>query len=384
MGYIPYGRQSITEEDIAAVVQVLRSDWLTQGPSVPLFEKAVCDATGASFALAVSNATAALHLACLALGLAPGKRLWTVSNTFLASANCGRYCGAGVQFVDIDPRTYCLSVDALRAKLEQAERDGTLPDVLVAVDFAGQPCDYTHVVDLKRRYGFRLIEDASHAIGATYGDFRVGSIPGVDCTVFSFHPVKLITTGEGGMVLTDDAAIAHQLGLLRSHGIERTPGLLQDQTQGAWYYEQQTLGFNYRMTDMQAALGCAQMLRLPAFLARRRALCARYDEALASLPLVLPWQAPQTCSARHLYPVLLPDAARRAKLFAQMRAADIGVQVHYVPVHLQPYYRALGSQEGDCPVAEAYAARTLSLPMYADLSDAQQDEVIARLKEFLT
>lgn len=383
MSFIPYGRQSICESDIAAVVDVLRSDWLTQGPAVPSFENAVQAATGASHAFAVTNATAALHLACLALGLGAGKRLWTVPNTFLASANCGRYCGADVDFVDIDALTYCLSADALALKLEQAERDGRLPDVVVAVDFAGQPCDYQRIGELKQRYGFKLIEDASHAIGAEYAGKRVGALPAVDCTVFSFHPVKLITTGEGGMVLTEDAALAHQIGLLRSHGIERDPALLKNKTQGGWYYEQQALGFNYRLTDIQAALGCAQMARLPVFLARRRALSARYDAALADLALVLPWQAPLALSARHLYPVLLADEVARARVFEQMRGAGIGVQVHYIPVHLQPYYRELGFAEGDCPVAESYYSRTLSLPLYADLSDVQQDEVIARLEEFL-
>lgn len=383
MADIPYGRQSISEADIEAVVRVLRSDWLTQGPAVPAFEQALCDVTGAAFARAVSNATAGLHIACLALGLSPGKRLWTVSNTFLASANCGRYCGASVGFVDIDPRSYCLSVDALRSRLEQAACEGLLPDIVVAVDFAGQPCDFAGIVALKQEFGFRLIEDASHAIGATYEGARVGALPGVDCTVFSFHPVKLITTGEGGAVLTELPEVARQLDQLRSHGMVRDPRWLHDKTQGGWYYEQHSLGYNDRMTDLQAALGQSQLQRLPEFLARRRALCARYDQALAGLPLVLPWQAPATDSARHLYPVLLADAETRARVFAEMRGRGIGVQVHYLPVHLQPYYRALGSSPGDCPVAEAYSARTLSLPVFPSLSDAQQDEVVAHLKEIL-
>ncbi|WP_018606556.1 UDP-4-amino-4,6-dideoxy-N-acetyl-beta-L-altrosamine transaminase [Uliginosibacterium gangwonense] len=383
MSFIPYGHQSIDDTDIAAVVEVLRSDWLTQGPSVSRFEQAVCQFTGAAHAVAMSSATAALHLACLALGLGQGGRLWTVPNTFIASANCGRYCGASVDFVDIDARSYCIDVEALAGKLEQAARLGTLPDVLVAVDFAGQPCDYAKIIELKRRYGFKVIEDASHAIGSEYEGVKVGSLAGIDCTIFSFHPVKLITTAEGGMALTQDAELAHRLAMLRSHGIERDPTRLNDTSQGAWYYEQQALGFNYRLTDVQAALGSAQMQRLPAFLAKRHALVARYDELLAELPLVLPWQAPHTLSARHLYPILLADAAMRRHVFDQMRAHNIGVQVHYIPVHLQPDYKRLGFGEGDFPVAENYYQRTLSLPLYADLSIAQQDEVIARLKEFL-
>jgi len=383
MSFIPYGRQSINEEDIAAVVEVLHSDWLTQGPTVPRFEQLVCDATGALHALAVNSATAALHLACLALGLSPGKRLWTVPNTFVASANCGRYCGAEVDFVDIDARSYCLSVDALADKLEWADAVGCLPDIIVAVDFAGQPCDYGRIGELKQRYGFRIIEDASHAIGAEYAGSKIGVLALVDCTVFSFHPVKLITTGEGGMILTQDDEIARQIALLRSHGIERYPAYLRDASQGGWYYEQQELGFNYRLTDIQAALGCTQLQRLPQFLSRRRAFSARYDQRLAQLPVVLPWQAPNTLSARHLYPIQLADASVRRQVYDHMRAAGIGVQVHYLPVHLQPYYRALGFAEGDFPVAEDYAFRTLSLPLYADLSDAQQDFVIKTLMEAL-
>jgi len=383
MSFIPYGHQSIDETDVDAVVEVLRSDWLTQGPNVPRFEQAVCAFTGAVHAVAVSSATAALHLACLALGLGQGGRLWTVPNTFIASANCGRYCGASVDFVDIDARSYCIDADLLGNKLAEAERLGTLPNVLVAVDFAGQPCDYSKIIQLKQQYGFKLIEDASHAIGSEYADDKVGKLAGVDCTVFSFHPVKLITTAEGGMVLTQDAELAHRLAVLRSHGIERDASRLHDAAQGAWYYEQQDLGFNYRLTDLQAALGATQLQRLPSFLAKRHALAARYDELLADLPLVRPWQAPHTVSARHLYPVLLADAAIRRQVFDQMRAHGIGVQVHYIPVHLQPYYKDLGFGEGDYPVAEDYYRRTLSLPIYADLTHAQQDEVVARLKEFL-
>lgn len=379
---IPYGRQCLDERDIAAVEAVLRSDWLTQGPAVPRFERAVADAVGAAHALAMNSATSALHVACLALGVGPGSRVWTVPNTFVASANCARYCGAEVGFVDIDPRTYCLDMDDLACRLAQA---GTArPDVVVAVDFAGQPCDVAALAALKARYGFRVIEDAAHAIGARVGEQRVGALPVADATVFSFHPVKLITTGEGGMLLTQDAELARRAALLRNHGIEREASRWQTPDTGGWYYEQQCLGFNFRMTDIQAALGASQLERLDAFLARRRALAARYDALLADLPLTLPWQAPDRLSAFHLYPVLFPDTARRRRAFAELRAAGIGVQVHYLPVHRHPYYRDLGFAAGDFPVAEDYAARTLSLPLYPGLDDAGQDAVVAALRQVVT
>ena len=382
MSAIPYGRQSISAEDIAAVTAVLRSDWLTQGPMIERFEQAVARRCEAAYGVAVCNATAALHLACLALDLGPGDLLWTSPNTFVASANCARYCGAEVDFVDIDPLTLNLSVTALAAKLEDAERAGCLPKILVPVAFAGQSCDMAAIQRLARRYGFKVIEDASHAIGARYAGRPVGCGEQADITVFSFHPVKIVTTGEGGLLTTNDAALAERLRRLRSHGITRDPALMQEQGQGAWYYEQLELGFNYRMTDIQAALGVSQLERLEAFIACRQGLVERYRELLATLPVGLIGDQAQAESAWHLFPIRV-DEGRRDQVFAGMRAAGIGVNLHYIPVHLQPYYQALGFQHGDFPKAERYYAQALSLPLYADLSDEQQDRVISSLTSLL-
>lgn len=382
MSAIPYGRQSISEEDIAAVTAVLRSDWLTQGPMIERFEQAVAQRCEAMHGVAVCNATAALHIACLALDLGPGDLLWTSPNTFVASANCARYCGADVDFVDIDPHTLNLSVPALATKLDIAKRAGRLPKILVPVAFAGQSCDMTAIQVLARRYGFKVIEDASHAIGARYAGQPVGSGAQADITVFSFHPVKIVTTGEGGLLTTKDAALAERLRRLRSHGITRDPGLLQDQAQGGWYYEQLELGFNYRMTDIQAALGLSQLERLVPFITRRRALVQRYRELLAEVPVGLIGDQAGAESAWHLFPIRV-DGGQRAHVFAGMRAAGIGVNLHYIPVHLQPYYRALGFAPGDFPEAERYYAQALSLPLYADLSEAQQDRVVQTLATLL-
>ena len=381
---IPYGRQSISDEDVAAVVRVLRSDFLTQGPEVPRFEQAVRDYTGAAHALAFNSATSALHAACMALGVGPGDRVWTSPNTFVASANCARYCGATVDFVDIDPDTLNLGVAALAAKLEAAATAGQLPKVVIAVDFAGEPCDLRAMRQLLDRYGaIRLISDASHAIGARHAGKPVGAGGFADITIFSFHPVKLITTAEGGMALTNDAALAEAMALVRSHGITRDPARLEAD-EGPWYYEQQLLGYNYRMTEMQAALGSSQLPRLDAWVERRHVIARQYDAALAGLPLRLPRYDATGRSALHLYPIQLHGApvARRA-FFERMRARGIGVNVHYIPVHLQPDYRRLGFAAGDFPCAEAYYANAVSLPMYADLSDAQQVEVVAAVKESL-
>lgn len=382
MSAIPYGRQSISEEDIAAVTAVLRSDWLTQGPMIERFEQAVAQRCEAMHGVAVCNATAALHIACLALDLGPGDLLWTSPNTFVASANCARYCGADVDFVDIDPHTLNLSVPALATKLDIAKRAGRLPKILVPVAFAGQSCDMAAIQVLARRYGFKVIEDASHAIGARYAGQPVGSGAQADITVFSFHPVKIVTTGEGGLLTTKDAALAERLRRLRSHGITRDPGLLQDQAQGGWYYEQLELGFNYRMTDIQAALGLSQLERLVPFITRRRTLVQRYRELLAELPVGLIGDQAGAESAWHLFPIRV-DGGQRAHVFAGMRAAGIGVNLHYIPVHLQPYYHALGFAPGDFPEAERYYAQALSLPLYADLSEAQQDRVVQTLATLL-
>lgn len=384
---IPYGRQDISEDDIAAVVSVLRSDWITQGPAVPAFEQAIASYVGARHAVAVANGTAALHLACLALGLGPGDRLWTVPNTFVATANAGLYCGATVDFVDVDPKSYLMSVEALERKLADAAQSGRLPKIVAPVHFAGQSCDMRTIHALGERYGFRIIEDAAHAIGADYLGGKVGNGRYSDITVFSFHPVKIVTTGEGGALTTNDAALAARLAELRTHGITREPDRMKGPSEGAWYYEQVDLGLNYRLTDIQAALGTSQMKRLDAFVARRRQLAARYDQRLSNLPLIMPWQHPDGRSAYHLYPVQLRLdrlKASRREIFDSLRAAGIGVQVHYIPVHLQPYYRALGFKRGDFPEAEHYYAGAITLPLYATLTEAEQDTVIERLGAIVT
>ncbi|KQV89850.1 UDP-4-amino-4,6-dideoxy-N-acetyl-beta-L-altrosamine transaminase [Massilia sp. Root351] len=381
---IPYGRQSITEDDIAAVAAVLRSDWITQGPSITAFENALARYCGAAHGVAVANATAALHIACLALDVGPGDLVWTSPNTFLASANCALYCGAEADFVDIDPATYNMCPQALERKLVAARAAGRLPKVVIPVHFAGQSCDMAAIARLAREYGFKVVEDASHAVGADYLDGKVGSCQYSDLAVFSFHPVKILTTGEGGMVMARDAALAQRLQQLRSHGMVRDAALSEQH--GAWYYEQHTLGYNYRITDIQAALGLSQLGRLDSFVARRRALAARYDALLAGLPLQCPRQSPDGRSAFHLYPVWIDEAAAgrsRRAVFDGLRAAGIGVNVHYIPVPNQPYYQARGFQPGQFPAAERYYAGAISLPMYYSLSDAEQDQVVAALRRVL-
>lgn len=391
MDFIPYATQSLNEDDLAAVREVLTSGWLTQGPAVPRFEQAFAALHSVAHAVAVSNATAGLHIACLALGAGPGKTVWTSPNSFVASANCALYCGAGVDFVDIDPATRNMSVAALAAKLEQAERDGQLPAIVIPVHFAGLACDLVPMRALADRYGFKILEDASHAVGASYNGLPIGS-RFADASVFSFHPVKIVTTGEGGMVTTPDAALARQLQRLRSHGITREPCEMQlaDASTGAWYYEQQSLGFNHRLTDIQAALGASQLQRIEAFHAARERLAGRYDQRLAGLPLRLPARVPgpgaTARSSWHLYAVEVmpgPGVAERVTVFARLREAGIGVNVHYMPIPLQPYYRALGFQPRQFPAAEAYAAQALSIPIYPALTDAMQDRVVAALAQAL-
>jgi UDP-4-amino-4,6-dideoxy-N-acetyl-beta-L-altrosamine transaminase len=379
---IPYGRQSIDAADIEAVIEILKSDFLTQGPAVPRFEQALASYCGAAHGVAVCNATAALHLACLTLDLGPGDILWTSAITFVASANCGLYCGAQVDFVDIDPKTYNMSVEKLAEKLEAAERDGRLPKVVVPVHMTGQSADMRPIAELGRRYGFRIIEDASHAVGATYGNGPVGDCRYSDIAVFSFHPVKIITTGEGGMAMTNDPELAARTALLRSHGVTRDPSRFRSQSDGGWYYEQLELGFNYRMTDIQAALGYSQLRRLDEFVERRRRLANRYDEAFAGLPLTTPWQHPDSRSSFHLY-VIRVDASVHASAYDRLREAGIGVNLHYIPVPRQPYYRDLGFDPGDWPEAERYYSEALSLPLYADLSEEKQDIVIAAVRDVL-
>jgi len=379
---IPYGRESINQEDIDAVIATMHSIWLTQGPEVPAFEADVENRCQAKYAVATSSATAALHIACLALGVGIGDHVWTSPNTFIASASCALYCGATVDFVDIDPQTLNMSVSALAEKLAHARATHCLPKVIIPVHFSGQPCDMEGISQLAKEYGCRVIEDAAHAIGATYQGTPVGNCAYSDITVFSFHPVKIITTGEGGMALTNDEGLARRLARLRSHGIARDSSEMQKESEGPWYYQQVELGFNYRITDIQAALGRSQLRRLDGFLAARRALASRYDAILPSLPITLPVRAPNRESSWHLYPIQVASERRR-EIFEAMRAADIIVQVHYIPVHLHPYYLNRGFQLGDFPNAEAYYQRAFSLPLYPDLSEEQQDTAIAVLTNAL-
>lgn len=381
---IPYGRQQIVQADIDAVVDVLRSDFLTQGPVVPQFESTVAQRVGSAYGFAVSSATAALHVACLALDLGEGDWLWTSPITFVASANCALYCGAKVDFVDIDPRTYNMSVEALEKKLEVAKKIGRLPKVVVPVHFAGQSCDMRRIRALAEVYGFKIIEDASHAIGGTYLGEPVGNCRYSDIVVFSFHPVKIITTAEGGMAMTNDPQLARRIGLLRSHGITRDRAVMTHEPDGPWYYQQVELGFNYRMTDIQAALGLSQMARLDEYVAARHSLANRYDNLLEDLAIVRPWQHPDAFSAYHLFTVRIssrPGNQSRRAVFEAMREAGVGVNVHYIPVHLQPYFSAMGFRSGDFPNAECYYSEALTLPLYPTLSTQQQDIVVSSLRE---
>jgi UDP-4-amino-4,6-dideoxy-N-acetyl-beta-L-altrosamine transaminase len=386
MTMIPYGHQDITQADIDAVVAVLRSDFLTQGPAVPVFEKAVANYCGAQHTVAVNSATSALHIACLALGVGKGDIVWTTPITFVASANCALYCGASVDFVDIDPCTYNLSVERLAEKLAQADKTGKLPKVVIPVHLCGQPCDMAGIHALSQHYGFKIIEDASHAIGGKYKNAPIGNGRYGDITVFSFHPVKIITTAEGGMALTNDAQLANKMALLRSHGITRDPAQMTHATDGPWYYQQIELGYNYRMTELQAALGDSQMTRLDAYVTRRHQLARRYDQLLAALPVTTPWQHPDGYSGLHLYSVRLQlekITQTHRQVFESLRAQDIGVNLHYIPVYTQPYYQRLGFKPEDFPQAQAYYREAISLPMYQNLTDTQQNQVIAALVKAL-
>lgn len=379
---IPYGRQDIRDDDVAEVLAALRSDFLTQGPRVPEFEAAVCAAVDAAHGVAVNSATSALHVACLALGLGPGDLLWTSPITFVASANVGHLCGAEVDFVDIDPETFNMSPAALEAKLIEARRAGRLPKAVMPVHMCGQSANMAAIGDLARAYGLRVIEDASHAVGGRQGNSPVGACAHSDITVFSFHPVKIVTTAEGGLATTQDAELAARMRLYRSHGVTRDPAEMRGAPEGPWYYQQVALGLNYRMTDLQAALGIAQMRRLDEYVARRNALADRYDALLAGLPVDRPGREAGVLSAFHLY-VVRVDADRRRQVFDALRAGGIGVNVHYIPVHTQPYWRDHGFAPGQFPEAERYYARAISLPLYPAMTEAQQDEVVARLAEAL-
>ena len=384
---ISYGRQDITQADIDSVVAVLKSVNLTQGPAVPAFEHSVKDYTGAKHAVAVSNATAALHIACLALELGPGDWLWTTPNTFVASANCALYCGARVDFVDIDPCTFNLCPKKLEAKLIQAQKVNKLPEIVVPVHLTGQPCDMAAIHALGQKYGFKIIEDASHAIGGQYKGEPIGNGRYSDITVFSFHPVKIITTGEGGMALTNDDELATRLGLLRSHGITRDPALMTEPMHGPWYYQQVALGYNYRMTDMQAALGASQMTRLEGYVKRRHEIAQRYNGLLAELPLTLPWQHPDSHSAYHLFVVRLQlekIKVSHRQVFEALRAQEIMVNLHYIPVHTQPYYQNMGFKLGDFPDAEQYYREAISIPMHVNLTEADLHYVFTSLREAIS
>lgn len=381
---IPYGRQSISEEDIQAVVDVLRSDYLTQGPAVPRFEEVVNEWCGSSYATAVNSATSALHIACLALGVGSGDRVWTSAITFVASANCAHYCGAHVDFVDVDNDTYNMSIDHLEEKLVTANKSGTLPKVVIPVHLAGQSCDMEAIKRLSNIYGFRVIEDASHAIGATYKGAPVGRCDYSDVTVFSFHPVKIITTGEGGVATTNDQELAARMALLRSHGVTRDPNQMFNPPHGPWYYEQITLGFNYRLTDISAALGTSQIRRLAEFVDERHRLARRYNSLLVDHPVRIPWQHPDTHSSFHLY-VVRPDLGRlqatHREIFERLRAQGILANLHYIPVYRHPYYASKGYRRSEFPNAEQYYSEAISLPIYPGLTDGEQDRVIAALLE---
>jgi len=375
---IPYGRQDITQADISAVLEVLQSDFLTQGPKVPVFERIIAEKVGAAHAVAVNSATSALHIACLALGLGPGDWLWTTPISFVASANCGLYCGAQVDFVDIDSRTYNMDSAALEHKLIQAEQLGRLPKIVIPVHLCGQPCNMEAIHALSERYGFRIIEDASHAIGGRYRDEYVGNCRYSDITVFSFHPVKIITTAEGGMAVTNDSVLAERMSLFRNHGVTRNPDLMTHESDGSWYYQQIELGFNYRMTELQAALGISQVARLDQYVACRHDLAENYNQILKYLPVTIPWQCPDSYSGFHLYVIRLRldlIDRNRSQVFDSLRRAGIGVNVHYIPIYKQPFYKKMGFSDGDFPNSERYYAESISLPMYATLSLPQQEIV---------
>ncbi|MGZ5781090.1 MAG: UDP-4-amino-4,6-dideoxy-N-acetyl-beta-L-altrosamine transaminase [Burkholderiaceae bacterium] len=379
---IPYGRQDISDADIEAVLEVLRSECLTQGPAVPAFEKCVAAHCCAQYAVAVNSATSALHIACLALGVGQNDVVWTTPITFVASANCALYCGAQVDFVDIDPCSYNMSIERLAEKLAYASRIGNLPKVLIPVHLCGQPCDMKGIYALSQQYGFKVIEDASHAIGGKYIDEPIGNCRYSDITIFSFHPVKIITTGEGGMAMTNDVRLAKRMQLFRSHGITRDVEEMTHAPDGPWYYQQIELGYNYRMTDLQAALGLSQMRRLDEFVAKRHAIAKRYEQLLAKLPVITPWQHADSYSAFHLYVIRLKLEEIRVthrQVFEALRAAGIGVNLHYIPVYRQPYYERLGFKEGYCPDSERYYTEAISLPLYPGLTEKQQGEVVAAL-----
>ena len=381
---IPYGKQDVSEEDIKAVINVLRSDFLTQGPIVPAFESAVTSYCGVKFGYAVNSATSALHIACLALEVGPGDIVWTSPITFVASANCALYCGATVDFVDIDAATYNMSVSVLEEKLEKAEKVGRLPKVVIPVHLAGQSCQMSEIYELSKKYGFKIIEDASHAIGGRYLNEPVGNCRFSDICVFSFHPVKIITTGEGGMALTNNPDLAIALNRYRSHGIVRQPSEMTKVPDGPWYYQQIDLGYNYRMTDIQAALGLSQMSRLDEFVSSRHVLANRYNELLKEDWIELPWQHPDTYSGLHLYIIRLKknkQGITHRQLFEKLRTSGILVNLHYIPVYTHPYYEEIGYDRNEFPQAESYYSEAISIPMFATLTPSEQQFVVDTIKK---
>lgn len=384
---VPYGRQDIQDSDIDAVLEVLQSDFLTQGPVVPMFEDAVAQYSGARHAVAVNSATSALHIALMAMDVGAGDIVWTSPNTFVASSNAALYCGATVDFVDIDPVTYNMSVTALAEKLASADQNGQLPKVVIPVHLAGQPCDMAAIHELAQKYSFKVVEDASHAIGGRHHDQPIGSCIYSDVTVFSFHPVKIVTTAEGGMALTNDDDLARKMALYRSHGITRDPVLMTTASDGPWYYQQITLGYNYRMTDLQAALGVSQMRRIDDYIIRRHDIASRYNRELSDLPLTAPEQADHGHSAYHLYVIRLDlDAIApltHSQVFQALRDHGILVNLHYIPVHTQPYYQAMGFRWGDFPNAEDYYRNAISIPMFPAMTDDNQTQVIEALRKIL-
>lgn len=384
--FIPYGRQDIDQSDIEFVTETLSSDWLTQGPRISQFESAISNYCQVKYAVAVSNGTAALHLICLALGIRAGDLVWTTPNTFVASANCARFCGADVDFVDIDQQTYNLCVHALERKLKSAAENGKLPKLVIPVHFAGQSCDMEAIYSLSRKYHFHIVEDACHAIGGRYKNYKIGNCQFSDATVFSFHPVKLITTGEGGMIVTNNDELNLKLRTLLTHGITRDPTLMNEESHGPWYYQQITLGYNYRITDIQSALGISQLRKLDGYVNRRHELARNYDNKLQELPLITPYQANYNYSAYHLYVIRLKLntlSKTRLEVFNELREAGIGVNVHYIPVHLQPYYNRLGFKKGDFPEAEKYYEEAITLPLFPTLTEKQQDYIINQLNKIL-
>jgi UDP-4-amino-4,6-dideoxy-N-acetyl-beta-L-altrosamine transaminase len=380
---IPYGKQDINQTDIDSVISVLQSNFLTQGPQVPLFEKAVSNYCNADFGVAVNSATSALHIACLALGLKEGDWLWTSPNSFVASANCGIYCGASIDFVDIDPKTYNLCSEELERKLIQARQDKKLPKIVIPVHFAGQSCNMRKIYSLSQEYGFKIIEDASHAIGGKYLERPIGGCQYSDITIFSFHPVKIITTAEGGFATTNSKKLSEKMRLFRSHGITRDKSLMTKVTDGDWYYQQVVLGFNYRMNELQAALGSSQIQRLDSFVSSRHKLKKKYDTLLNSLPIIRPFQDQDGLSSFHLYPIQIDLKVvnkSRKQVFDELKGMNIGVNIHYIPIHMQPYYSKLGFKVGDFPNSEAYYERSISIPLFHSMSAEQQNEVFRALK----